>query len=106
MSPERWREIEEVFQAAVEMPPAERAPFLDDRCAGDTGLRAEVMKLLDSDDSAADFIESPIWTDSRFLNTSAKDELSSSMDREFNGGDRDNFLGKEVGVYKLTKEIG
>ncbi len=106
MSPERWREIEEVFQAAVELPPAERAPYLAERCANDDDLRVEVMKLLDSDDSAADFIEVPIWTDSRFLNTSAKKEISNSLDQQFNGSDRDNFLGKEVGVYKLTKEIG
>jgi serine/threonine protein kinase/tetratricopeptide (TPR) repeat protein len=106
MSPERWHEIEEVFQTAVEMPPAERAPYLDDRCGQDDELRGEVMKLLASDDSAADFIEVPIWTDSRFLNTSAKKEISNSLDQQFNGNDRDSFLGKEVGVYKLTKEIG
>ena len=106
MSPERWQEIEEVFQAAVEMPPPERAPYLDDRCGNDPELRNEVMKLLASDDSAADFIEVPIWTDSRFLNTSAKKEISNSLDQQFNNGDRDNFLGKQIGVYKLTKEIG
>ena len=106
MSPERWREIEEVFQAAVEMPPAERVPYLAERCGNDEELRSEVLKLLDSDDSAADFIEVPIWTGSRSLNTLAKNKLSNSMDRGFNGGDRDNFLGKEVGVYKLTTEIG
>jgi len=98
MSPERWREIEEIFQAAVEMPPAGRASYLAERCGSDDELKAEVLKLLESDDSAADFIESPIWTDSRFLNTSAKNELSNSMDRELGAGDRDNFLGKELGV--------
>ena len=106
MSPERWREIEEVFQAAVEMPPADRAAFLDRLYRADDELKAEVIKLLESDDSAADFIEVPIWTDSRFLNTSAKKEISNSIDQQFNGGDRDNFLDKQIGVYRLTKEIG
>ena len=105
MSPERWQEIEEVFQAAVEMPPPERAPYLDDRCGTDPELRNEVMKLLASDDSAADFIEVPIWTDSRFLNTSAKKEISNSLDQQFNNGDRDNFLGKQIGVYKLLAHV-
>src|SRR5687767_13904316 len=104
MTPERWREIEDVFQAAVDMPPAERAHFVDERCGSDAELKVEVEKLLASDDSADDFIESPIWTDSRFLNTSAKRELSSSIDQK--NGDRDNFLNKRVGVYKLTREIG
>src|SRR5215204_280725 len=103
MSPERWREIEEVFQAAVEMPRADRALFVDKFCGSDAELKAEILKLIESDDSASDFIESPIWTDSSFLNTSAKRELSSSIDPN---GDRDNFLNKRVGVYKLTREIG
>src|SRR5215218_3216141 len=105
MSPERWREIEEVFQAAVEMPRTDRAQFLDKLCGNDAELKSEIQKLLESDDSASDFIESPIWTDSNFLNTSAKKELSSSIDRE-TGGDRDSFLGKEIGVYRLKEEIG
>jgi serine/threonine protein kinase/tetratricopeptide (TPR) repeat protein len=106
MSPERWQEIEELFQAAVEMPPGQRDAFVSERSANDAELRSEVMKLLESDESAADFIEVPIWTDSRFLNTSAKKELSNSIDQQFNGNDRDNFIGKQIGVYKLTREIG
>src|SRR5688572_16964760 len=106
MSPERWRDIEEVFQAAVEMPRADRAQFVDKFCGTDVELKAEILKLLESDDSASDFIESPIWTDSSFLNTSAKKELSSSIDREVGNGDRDTFLGKDVGVYRLKEEIG
>ncbi|MEO8572352.1 MAG: hypothetical protein ABI481_00160 [Pyrinomonadaceae bacterium] len=106
MSPERWREIEEVFQAAVEMPRADRAQFLDKVCGTDADLKAELQKLLDSDDAASDFIESPIWTDINFLNTSAKQELSISIDREVNGDDGDSFLGKEIGVYRLKEEIG
>ena len=104
MSPDRWRQIEEVFQAAVELPSEERAQFLADKCADDQDLKREVLKLIESDESAEDFIESPIWTDSSFLNTSAKRELSSSIDGK--NGDRDNFLGKRVGVYELTREIG
>src|SRR5215212_9745180 len=104
MSPERWREIEEVFQAAVELPAADRAAFLDKLYGSDEEIKQEVLKLLASDDSASDFIEKPIWTDSSFLNTSAKRELSSSIDQK--NGDRDNLLGKRVGVYELTREIG
>jgi eukaryotic-like serine/threonine-protein kinase len=104
MSPERWREIEDVFQTAVELPPEKRTAFLEERCGSDHELRLEVLKLIESDDSASDFIESPIWTDSAFLNTNAKRELSSSIDEK--NGDRDNFLNKRVGVYELTREIG
>lgn len=104
MSPERWREIEDVFLAAVEMPPEERAPFIAERCDGDEDLKSEVLKLIVSDASASDFIESPIWTDPNFLNTSAKRQLSNSIDAA--NGDRDNLLHKRIGVYKVTREIG
>ncbi len=59
-----------------------------------------------SAESADDFIESPVWTDSNFLNTSAKKEISESLKTDTNGSDADNFLGREIGVYRLTREIG
>ncbi|HKP70625.1 MAG TPA: protein kinase, partial [Pyrinomonadaceae bacterium] len=106
MSPDRWREIDEVFQAAVELPPDGRASYLASRCESDPELLAEVSKLLEFDESASDFIEKPIWTDSRFLNTSSKKEISNSIDPSTGNGDRDNFLGKTIGVYRLDREIG
>lgn len=74
MSPERWHEIEELFQATVELPADERAEYPSTRCNGDDELRLEVENLLASDESAADFIEVPIWTDSRFLNSGKTSE--------------------------------
>lgn len=46
MTPERWRQIDEVFNEASERITAERAPFLDNACAGDAELRTEVESLL------------------------------------------------------------
>ena len=34
MTPDRWREIERLCQAALERPESERAAFLDAGCAG------------------------------------------------------------------------
>ena len=45
-----WRErVWSVFDRAADLPPDERAGFLDRACAGDTGLRAEVESLLAHD---------------------------------------------------------
>jgi Tol biopolymer transport system component len=46
MDPNRWIQIEELYHAALERPPNERAAFLDGACT-DAGLRAEVESLLD-----------------------------------------------------------
>ena len=48
-TPERWKEIDRIFAAALEHAPAERAAFLDEACAGDELLRKEVESLLEND---------------------------------------------------------
>jgi len=46
MNPERWKRIEEVYQAAVVRAPADRNAFLEGACTGDDSLRREVEALL------------------------------------------------------------
>jgi serine/threonine-protein kinase len=46
MDPNRWRQIEEIYHAAVARAPGEREAFLDGACAGDDTLRHEVETLL------------------------------------------------------------
>jgi serine/threonine-protein kinase len=46
MEPQRWKEIDGIFAAALEREPAARAAFLDEACAGDERLRKEVESLL------------------------------------------------------------
>lgn len=41
MDPERWRQIETLFYPTSEMEETQRGAFLDQRCAGDTRLRAD-----------------------------------------------------------------
>jgi eukaryotic-like serine/threonine-protein kinase len=53
MTPERWRRIDELFATALGLDPAEREAWLGGACAGDEGLRAEVLRLLDQDRRAA-----------------------------------------------------
>ena len=41
-----WTRVEQVLAAALDRPPDQRDTFLDDACAGDSGLRAEAAALL------------------------------------------------------------
>ncbi|MFO7562066.1 MAG: serine/threonine-protein kinase [Enhygromyxa sp.] len=50
MTPERWREVEELFNALVELPAAERSAQL--ACVDDPTLRAELESLLAALDDA------------------------------------------------------
>lgn len=107
MSPDRWQQIEAVFQGAFDLSADERTAYLSEKCAGDAELRGEVEKLLANLDSAENFIESPVWTDSRFLNSSAKKVISKSLDEEIRENDRgEDFKGKHIGAYQLLRELG
>ena len=46
MTPERWQQIRDVLDGALELAPDERSAFLDGACASDPSLREEVEVLL------------------------------------------------------------
>src|SRR5215468_2446442 len=59
MTPERWKQIDQLLQEALERGPAERASFLDRTCGDDGELRHEVESLLGFHNRAETFIETP-----------------------------------------------
>ena len=61
MDRERWQQIDAIFKAVLDRPPAERSAFLGEACAGDSMLRREVETLIHSDEQAATFIEAPLF---------------------------------------------
>ena len=57
MTPERWQQIDQLLDAALQRNAEERGLFLTDVCAGDESLRREVESLLAAHNRAATFIE-------------------------------------------------
>ena len=57
IQPERAQQVAELVKSALECSREERAAFLDDACAGDEELRAEVNSFLQFQDEASQFIE-------------------------------------------------
>jgi serine/threonine protein kinase len=81
----------EIFTAAVQLPAAERAAFLDRACADDAELRQEVLALLKFHDTAGDFLQqSPHGAD-----IEARMEASIGVK-----------IGDRIGRYKLLQQIG
>ena len=58
MTPDRWKEVKEVLDAALGRPAEERGALVREVCAGDAELRAEVESLLACDGQANEFLES------------------------------------------------
>ncbi|MBI2838288.1 MAG: protein kinase [Acidobacteria bacterium] len=92
MDPERWRLIDDLFHAAIELPPDERGDFLEGACEGDDSLRAEIEKLVDGSDRAGSFIEA-----SPALVASTMALLES---------DAEPLDGLRLGAYRVIREIG
>ena len=53
---ERHKKISDLFLAACELPPEEHAAYLDEACAGDAHLRAEIEALLAQDSAKENFL--------------------------------------------------
>jgi len=57
--PQRWQQIKQIFEGALELHGTERVTFLDSACEGQTEVRAEVESLLRSYEVAGSFMEAP-----------------------------------------------
>jgi uncharacterized protein (TIGR03067 family) len=51
---------ETIFHLAREKPPSERAAFLETACAGDAEMRRRVEVLLEADEDAGSFLQTPV----------------------------------------------
>jgi serine/threonine protein kinase len=91
MTPERWHQVEEVLQAALDHPPADRAAFLNEACAGDEELERETSSMIAAYDEATDFFAEPaIARDARvIINSDARMQP-----------------GREIGPYQIVRHIG
>lgn len=87
MTAERWKQIETVFEQALELPTEERQVFLQRTCNGDEELRREVESLLDSHSQAGSFIDD-----------------RSHFYQEFEGSG--SLQPKVIGHYRIVRELG
>src|ERR1017187_9753180 len=70
MRADRWKEIQELYEGAVALPPEKRAEFLEQACPADAGLRGEVQSLLAQ--QADSFLESAPVSAIKTLSPGAK----------------------------------
>ncbi|MCE7951378.1 MAG: serine/threonine protein kinase [Xanthomonadales bacterium PRO7] len=85
----RFQRLQELFDAAVLLAPEARARFLDDACAADAELRAELEGLLAADARAHDPLAASVahGTAEHFDDTAP-------------------WLGRRIGNYRILRELG
>ncbi len=59
MRAERWQQIADLYEAALDREPGARIPFLVDACASDEELRREVVSLVEAHEQSGNFLEEP-----------------------------------------------
>jgi serine/threonine protein kinase/tetratricopeptide (TPR) repeat protein len=102
MNPERWKQIEAVFQAALDLPPDERSKFIAEACADDKDLCKQVEVLIRQHDEAGDFIEAPAFAAITGFRTVGHSDVDTLMTDRFD----DPSIGRSVGAYRIVREIG
>jgi serine/threonine protein kinase len=84
---DKWRQVERIFLAVVDLNSAERKTVLGQMCQGDAALRAEVESLLETDVAEGE------------IHTAIQSEAASLVDGSIRAGSL-------VGAYRLIREIG
>src|SRR6185312_1584309 len=95
-----WDRIQEIYYSALPMPSSVRGTFVAEACADDPFLMREVSTLLDADDSAGDFLATPIFeTGLKIISSNSSNDLDSSAPED--------LIGKTVeGRYLIEKKLG
>jgi serine/threonine protein kinase len=89
MTPDRWYRIEQLFDALVDLSPAEQAERLAAECGSDHALLTEVRRLLHHDRASGRRIAGVIQ---HLAEAPPPDDVS--------------FAGRRLGAYRVIREIG
>jgi serine/threonine protein kinase/Tfp pilus assembly protein PilF len=91
MKPELWRRITDLFDEAMTREPKERFAFLEKACEGDTDLRKQVERLVESHQQSGNFLESSAFAVAPELLTDDRGGAS---------------VGELIGHYRIESLIG
>ena len=91
MKAKRWKQVNDLFQSAIERAPGQRASFLHIACHGDESLYREVESLLTSHQRAENFIKLPAF------------EIAPEFMTNVRAG---ALVGKVIGHYRIEALIG
>ena len=91
MKKDRWDQVKELFQQALEHREEERPDFIREVSADDTTLRVELESLLSSHDAAGTFMSRPPGAEAAAV-------LSLDADAP--------LVGKRLGPYRVVRRVG
>ncbi len=94
---ERWIQVDQVLQSALQHSPQERDAYLREACAGDQTMEEEIRSLLKAQHEAGSFLETPAF------------EVAAPFDatEEFAmGNSTDALIDAELSHYRIVEKLG
>ena len=116
MSASDWERAKELFEAALEVEPSERASFLAANCR-EASVQQQVEKLLTDYQAAGSFLDNPALS-SKIPNSTAPEEIQieevfrsflsseEQQDRAKSEETEDPMVNRRLGAYKLVRRVG
>ena len=95
MTPERWKQVDRVLQAAMDQPAGELDEFLRNACAGDLALEREVRQLLDHEKNAGSFLRRP-----------AMDVAAQALAEQSQTAHTDPRVGSTISHFRILEVLG
>src|ERR1700722_5210804 len=92
MDSERWKQVEDLLQLALERPPQEREGFLRPARVGDEQMERQVRSLLAAHQDAGSFLESPA------IEVAAR-EIAGTPQKPV-------LIGRTITHYRIIKKLG
>jgi len=90
----RWRQLESLYNKALEMDESRRAEFLREACAGDRELQHDVERLLAARPAAASFLEQPALQE-----IAHEFAATAALSHQY-------WIGRQVGNYQFVSLAG
>ncbi|HMQ02765.1 MAG TPA: protein kinase [Pyrinomonadaceae bacterium] len=95
MDAKRWRQIDSLLDAAMEVPEAERVDFVTERSGGDSELCNAVLDLLNAHDRSGSFLQQSAMRMAAEGASNAETEISAFA-----------FINKTIATYKIERLLG
>ncbi len=95
MDPIRWKKIDELIDAALELPEDEREGFVSAEAGADTALRNEVIELLAAQEDGDNFLLKPA------MNVAAR-----ALADNYDAPPTFRYINKTIATYRIERQIG
>ncbi len=106
MDPKRWKQVDNVLQSVLDLPPGEREAFLRRACAGDELIEGEVRSLLLSEESAGRFLENPAMEVAARALAPRRGDVQSDETELIDSSIGRTMIGRTISHYCISEQLG